>query len=139
MQDDWQGDERRAIPIHILNHIDSRLAEHVDTVNASLSAIQTSIDENGKASKVRHQVLVDQITVVAGKYDLMEQAFLKTEEGNPDFHGHHDYHYTRKDFARWVKAVKQNMLMKLFEYVGVGFFLWISYLAWEGFLRGPVK
>lgn len=137
MVEGWDGDERRAIPIHILNHIDQRLSEHAKTVDDRLEEIQSCLEASEQANSDRHTVLVDRITSVMGKYELMEAAFIKTEEGTPDFHGHWYDHISRKRFSDWLRDARNNAFSKVLEYVTIAILVWITLSAWETILKGP--
>jgi len=137
--EDWDGRERRSIPIHILNHIDERLAEQTRQGSASLAEIKETLKTNAESSKARHGTLVDQITNAIGHQKLLETAFPAMEDGRPDYHGHRHFHHTRKKFEDFKKQLGQNAMMKITEYLGLGLFIWLVYVAWEAILHGPVK
>ncbi len=137
--EEWDGSERRGIPIHVLNHIDDRLAAHSKQVSESLAEINETLKVNAENSQKRHGTLVDQITVVIGQQKLLETAFLELEDGRPDYQGHRHFHKAKKRFEDFKKQLGQNALMKITEYVSLGLFAWFVYVAWEALLRGPVK
>jgi hypothetical protein len=127
---DWEGDERRGIPIHILNHIDDRLSEHADRVELKLNEI-------ARISLERHDQLVALMGVQVQKQQRIEDAFLRNEHGEPDIAGHFYDHDHRRRFGEWWEKKKDGALTKVFDAGVLAFCLWLFYTIWEAFLRGP--
>ena len=146
--EDWQGDERRSIPIHILNYIDDRLDTRINEVKKLFvdhttdemeryAQIISSIDGSRKASEERHNELIHQLTIHIGHAKLVESAFLTDEKGNPDFSGHHYDHHKRKTFLDWWNGVKDKAVTRVIEYASVAVFAWLVFMIWKALLAGP--
>ena len=146
----WQGDERRGIPIHVLNYIDNRLdqritevkqlfVEHTTDEMERYAEILRKIEDSRKASEERHTELIHQITINIGHQKLIENAFIKDEKGDPDFHGHHNDHHQRKKFADWLAGLKDKAITRVVEYSSVALFVWLAYMIWAGILKGPTS
>jgi hypothetical protein len=140
MSDEWPTTpdgkpiERRAIPIHILNHIDERLENHSDKVDRQLAAIRSDLQHNAEQSEERHRHLVDSITAFMGRAELLFDAF---PEQDPNGH--------RRAHEEWVKeaAAKaefwQTMKKELAKYGLLGLAGWVAFQLWTAFLHGPQK
>lgn len=112
----WDGEERRSIPIHVIQYMDTQVAEvkriitgHTDEELQRYMDILKKIDDHAKASEARHNELVDRLTVIAGRQELMEQGFPKDDDGKPDFRGHAGAH------KNWMKRADDDA--KLMDYV----------------------
>jgi len=146
--DDWAGEERRSIPVHILNYMDTRLGEHTDRIEGLFrehitdemerySDIISRIDASSEASQERHNVLVDRLTVFTGQVELMEKAFPESKQGWPDYVKHHKYHYTKEEQRVWWSSVRDQAVKKLFEWSLILIVGWMGVLIWKGLLLGP--
>lgn len=136
---EWTGEERRAIPIHVLNYVDRKLEEHIKKVDERLYTISTSIEQSEKSAEERHNALINALTVSLGKIELIESAFLRNESGDPDFNGHHYEHDRRKRFSEWWEGVKDKTITKVVEWSALAFIAWALHALWEQFLKGPGK
>lgn len=112
----WDGEERRSIPIHVIHYMDAQVAEvksiitgHTDEELQRFMDILKKIDDHTKASEARHNELVERLTVIAGRQELMEQAFPRDDNGDPDFRGHSSAH------KNWMKRADDDA--KLMAYV----------------------
>lgn len=146
----WEGHERRGIPIHVLNYIDKRLDTRIEEVKQLFldhtreemdryTEILQKIEDSRTASEERHATLIQQLTVNIGHQKMIETAFLKTENGDPDFHGHHNDHHQRKKFADWINRLKDKAITRVVEYASVAAFVWFAYMVWAGILKGPTS
>ena len=145
---EWTGDERRSIPVHILNYMDTRLGEHTQRIEALFKDhitdemerygdIITRMDASAKASQDRHNVLVDQITVFTGRVELVEKAFPESKQGWPDYIKHHGYHSTVEDKRVWWSSVRDQALKKMFEWGLILLVGWFGIIVWRSLLLGP--
>jgi hypothetical protein len=150
MAEDWHGEERRGIPIHILNYVDERLSTHVEKVEALMAGhvgeemeryqeIITLIEEKDRKSEERHHSLVQSITAYMGHVEMVQGAFIEDEKGHPDFVGHRNDHDKRKRFGQWWGDVKERTITKVLEWGVLAFIGWVAYSLWESFLKGPHK
>lgn len=139
----WLGEERRklpsacAIPFEFISYVDQRVKRELQEVRAQYNDVIERIDANAKASEERHHALVQQLTIHMGRQELVEQAFLRTDEGHPDFHGHRNDHSSRMRAAEWWRGVRDKTTIKLIEWSAVAVVAWVVLLMWEGVLRGP--
>lgn len=151
---EWEGTERRSIPIHIINVMEERFENHAghmermftDHTTNEMERYKEILDEielTRRASADRHQMLVDSITSYMGKTELMiaefSSAFPKTKDGKPDFHGHANAHdswieesLARKEFFAHIKKVVAAAAILV---VGS----WVGVLVWQGILHGPAR
>jgi hypothetical protein len=145
---EWTGDERRSIPVHILNYMDTRLGEHTTRIEALFQDHVTDemerygdiinrIDASAKASQDRHTALVDQITVFTGRVELVEKAFPESKQGWPDYNKHHGYHSTVEDKRVWWSSVRDQALKKMFEWGLILLVGWFGIIVWRSLLLGP--
>ncbi len=144
----WNGPERRSAPLHIINYVDGRLREHAERIESVLTghikdeddkiqAIHDRLDANDKASEARHKLLSDQLTLHLTKQSQVEDAFLRTEQGHPDYHGHREHHSLSQRAAKWRSDLRNNTAAKLFEYTVIGFLIWAALHLWPVLLKGP--
>jgi len=148
MTEAWAGEERRGIPMHILNYMDERLAGHTRHIEEIFqhhtaeemdrySAIAESIEAQTKSSEARHGALIQSIQAYMSRQEEIESAFLKDGEGRRDFHGHWYDHNHRKNLAVWWQGVKDSVLMKVIEWGSVLLLGWLGLMIWHGILQGP--
>lgn len=151
---DWDGGERRSIPVHILNYMDERLAFHTQNVEELFNGhtkdemvrydlILKMIADNGEKSQARHNELVDALAEYTVNMDVkcrnVLSAFIKDESGAPDFDGHRQDHDKRKRFGDWWMRTKDSALSKFVEWGALAFLIWVIHSMWEAFLKGPNK
>jgi len=155
--DDWKGDERRSIPIHVLNYIKEIVTEETVELKTSFDEYKRNFaahdhDEmarydailqnqiaNAKESADRHYALVDSLTASMGRIQLAETAFIKNHNGDPDFHGHREAHevWIAESIAR--KEFWNKMKFELAKWGFIGFLGWGLVQLWLGVLHGPSK
>lgn len=147
---EWHGEERRGIPLHILNYMDDRLKTHTEHIEKVFNdytaeemerynAILNKIEDGQKSAVARHEAVMEVVGHFNGKCKDVHSAFLKTPEGEYDFEGHRNDHYTRKTVAEWWGRTKGSVAVKLIEYGVMGLVAWIGLLVWEAFVKGPAK
>lgn len=148
MTEAWAGEERRGIPMHILNYMDERLAGHTRHIEGIFqqhteeemdryASIVESIEAHTKASEARHGALIQSINAYMEHQDQIRGAFLKDESGRPDYHGHWYDHNHRKNLAIWWQGVKDGVLVKVIEWGTVLVLGWLGLMVWQGILQGP--
>ena len=146
----WHGEERRGVPIHILNYMDERLKTHTDHIEhvfhdhtademERYNAILNKIDDGQKAAVSRHESVMEVISHFNGKCKDVHSAFLKTPEGEYDFDGHRYDHDQRKKFGDWWTRVKDGMIVKILEWTSLAFIIWVIHSMWEALIKGPSK
>lgn len=146
----WTGEERRGIPIHILNYMDERLHEHTERIESVFSrhtaeemdrynAILDKIAAGQKAAAERHETVMEVISHFNGKCKDVHSAFLKTPDGAYDFDGHRYDHDRRKKFGDWWEKVKGGIIVKIAEWGSLAFVIWVLHSLWESFIKGPGK
>ena len=147
---DWQGEERRGIPVHVLSYIDQKLEAHAekvetlfrDHVGEEMSRYQEIIElieDKDRRSEERHLGLVQSIHAYMGNVELMQAAFIEDSKGNPDYRGHRNDHDKRKRFGEWWDTVKDKAITKVIEWGALAFVVWVVHSMWEAFLKGPSK
>lgn len=144
----WNGNERRAAPLHLIKYVDSRLMEHAHHVEKILrdhitdemmrfGAIQQSIDMLAKVSLERHDQIVAQWAEHIRRTEEIERAFLEDHQGRPDFNGHHTDHSVRAKAGAWWADVRNKTTTKLIEWSAVALTAWVMLQIWTAFLKGP--
>jgi hypothetical protein len=150
VEQEWHGEERRGIPIHILNYMDERLKAHVDHVEnifkfhteeemKRYGDILKMIGESRKAAEGRHAEIMELMSGFTYKCKSVTDAFLKAPDGTPDFDGHRYDHDKRKRFADWWESVKDKAITKVVEWGALAFVVWVVHTLWESLLKGPGK
>jgi hypothetical protein len=145
---EWNGEERRSIPIHVLNYMDHRLGEHTNRIEDLFKEhitdemerygdIVNKLESSAIASQKRHSILIDQLTIVTGNTELIKGAFPKSKEGLPDYNEHHDYHFTWKTRKEWWAGTSSQAVRKLFEWMLMAFVIWMGTVIWQAALQGP--
>ena len=147
---DWIGEERRSIPIHILNYMDERLKTHTDHIEMVFTnhtademerytAILDKITAGQKAAAERHEAITETLANFNSKCKNVFSAFLKTPDGDYDFDGHRYDHDKRKKFGEWWERVKGGIAVKVMEWGSLAFIIWVIHSIWESLLKGPNK
>lgn len=100
--DDWDGSERRSIPIHILNHIDGRISEvkediaHIrDSIKHLNDSINSWMDKEPGAILEQCEKIVDEAIPVS--------------KDNPDATPHEKRREHRRAHAKWIANVEGEM------------------------------
>lgn len=129
----WSGEERRSIPIHILNHMEEKLDEH-------MKSVKNLIEEHASEEIVRAaemQRSYDDIVAAIAKltnnqtamsaslgkfmektdelYENVKLAFPKDKNGRPDFGGHAADHEFRIENADQYKKIMTYIEAKMEE------------------------
>jgi hypothetical protein len=153
----WTGEDRRkvqasadtlGISLAIINYVDQRVAKEIGEVRELLrqhivqedkqyAQVLASLASTAKASEDRHHALVDQLTLHMGRQERVEAAFVKNDDGHPDFHGHRHDHTMRMKTAAWWASVKDKSITKLLEWSLVAVAAWGGVALWKSFLQGP--
>ena len=113
---DWPGDERRSIPIHILNFVDEKMESQTKQIKDIFEdheikemARYSSIEGDVKDLKNDFHILTSNITSFMDRttefHTDVKAAFPKNEDGNPDFGGHASDHKHRISTADQDKEV----------------------------------
>lgn len=149
MNSPWAGEERRSIPIHVLNHIDEKLAQHTERVEAAFAehtmdeqnryqAIQETIDQHRMDSERRHEELGRSINAfmerTADLHNDFVSAFPRDTLGKADFAGHRIDHEARireaaenadfrKDIRKMLMAIAGTVIGSA-AIGGFGIFIW---------------
>lgn len=151
----WGGEERRSIPIHVLDHVDRRLNAHTDRVvdlfkthtddeMERYQEILRTIAAHRDESDRRHFELAKAITAhmeqTALHIRMLTRAFPEGENGEPDLNGHAEDHKFRiqeaKDAAEFRRYVKKVVTGVAIAVLGPAS-LWLLKVIWVAFLAGP--
>ena len=113
MGEPWDGDERRGIPIHVLNYVGEQMESHTKEVKDAFASHE-------KEELIRYKVIQDDIgeirkslhTLMTNINAFMEQttefhghvksAFPKDDENRPDYTGHNKAHKS------WIATAEQD-------------------------------
>jgi hypothetical protein len=113
------------------------LTEHTEEEMARYNQMLKAVHDANEASEKRHSSLIQSIHAYMTKQNEIENAFLKNEQGAPDFHGHWYDHSHRKQAAIWWGNVKGGTIAKLVEWGAIAVIAWIGMNLWTAFLHGP--
>ncbi len=122
-----------------VNRVEERVNRHMEDEELELAEIRDNARKNREDAERRHSALIDSITAYMSKQELIEAAFLKTAEGYPDFHGHHEDHNLRKRFADWKHTVADDTIKGTVKTLTTAIVMWLLYVIWVAFLQGPQK
>jgi len=147
---DWDGEERRSIPVHILNYMDHRLGEHTDRIELLFkehttdemdryNAILKKLGEASDGSQSRHHALMTQLNIVTENIECIDNAFPRNKEGLPDYDEHHDYHFTWKTRKEWWAGTSNQAVRKLFEIMLIALVLWLGSAIFQATMQAAIK
>ena len=92
---EWEGEERRAIPIHILNHIDSKFGELDTKLNNLTLSINSWLEKEPGAILERCENMVDEC--------------IPTSPDNPDAEPREKRKEHRHAHAKWMQEIHDEM------------------------------
>ena len=144
---EWNGDERRGLPLHIISYIDTRLSEHTDTFNGRLDALQQEIyhltqsiesflDKQCKSCETQHARIIERCEM------LVDEA-IPTHPDNPDASPTEKRKEHRKAHASWIKRVDEEMdewrviRKRVKEWAILGALGIAALAVWQFLLAGP--
>ena len=140
MSEEWKGEERRGLPIHIINYIDERLRDHADIFNGKLDALQEEVYHLTQSINSWMEKTPEALTVRCEK--LIDEA-IPTHPDNPDASPIEKRKEHRKAHASWIKRVDEEMeewrrlRSKLKEWAKIGGVSIIALAVWQWLLNGP--
>jgi hypothetical protein len=155
----WQGDERRSIPIHILTYIKEVVKEETKEIKGAFAQYREDFamhdaDEmkrydqilenqrkNAESAEHRYSQLIQTVNSYAEKaekfHEDVRSAFVPNKHGKPDYAGHANAHeaWIRQadENRKFMADIKRAVVIALS--IGVGG--WLLSLAWAGVLVGP--
>jgi hypothetical protein len=153
----WAGEERRGIPIHLLNYMDARLTEQTSKVETFLKEyVANEIDQvvnkmnvNNLASERRHDEQSARFEALSASImNYLQKADAHLSHATPcpalkdaiplaDWKGHHDHHVDEMKWAEKLSELKWTLIKVIAGTGIVGLLGWIGVLMWAGFLQGP--
>lgn len=137
---DWQGDERRSIPIHILNHIDDRIEEQTDKLDGRISAVQMEVHHLSNSIQAWMAKEPDALLVKCEK--LIDEA-IPAHPDSPNSSPAEKRHEHRRAHAAWIQNVTEEVARwkrireKALEWAVVGGLGIILIAVWQYLLKGP--
>ena len=140
MSEEWKGEERRGLPVHIINYIDERLRDHADIFNGKLDALQEEVYHLTQSINSWMEKTPEALTVRCEK--LIDEA-IPTHPDNPDASPIEKRKEHRKAHASWIKRVDEEMeewrrlRSKLKEWAMIGGVSIIALAVWQWLLNGP--
>lgn len=164
----WTGDERRSLPIHVMNwmreevrgataSMEDLLQRHTEDEMDRYDQIIKQIKANDAKSEGRHdetQAIIHdnqrQIaslqqsisTFISGTtefHDAVKRAFPKDDEGRPDYDGHRGAHLSWIDESKESKELRGYIKKVVLGAAAVALTSWLTLLVWQGVLLGPAK
>ena len=146
-KENWEGQERRSLPIHLLNYVDERLRDHADTWNGKLDAMQEEIYHLSKSISAwmegndRHRAEC-KTKVIETCEKLIDEA-IPTSPDNPDATAQEKRKEHRKAHASWIDKVNKEMeewrtiRQRIKEWAIVGAAGVVVIAVWQYLLQGP--
>jgi hypothetical protein len=145
---EFTGEERRSIPVHVLNYMDHKLDEHTQRIENLFkehiadeaqkhSAVIYNLEVSAKASQSRHAALMTQFNMISENIEEINNAFPKSKEGLPGYEEHHNYHFTWRTRKEWWAGTSNQAFRKLFEWLLMAFVIWLGAVIWQSILTGP--
>ena len=144
---EWSGEERRGLPIHIINYIDARLHSVTDQFNGKIDALSqeiyhltqsiTSFIE--KQDESRHNC---RVAVIEQCEKIVDEA-IPTHPDNPDATPAEKRKEHRKAHASWIRKVDEEMeewralRKRVREWAAIGALGLILLALWQYLLNGP--
>jgi hypothetical protein len=143
----WEGEERRSIPIHIINHIDERLESHsmqvegkLDDVRKEIRVISQSISswmdkQPFSCDGFRKAIIVDCEKIV-------DEA-IPTSPDNPSATASEKRSEHRRAHAKWIEDINDEMRRwkrireKALEWAVIGSIGIVALAVWQFLLKGP--
>lgn len=144
---DWDGEERRSLPIHLLKFVEERIINHTTEMRKTLSdhtddemdrfdQIVNKINVNDAKSESRHDETQSRLNHLSQSIEnfLAEQelfhaaikrAFPKDEEGHPDYDGHRGAHLAWMSDAKESKEFKNYVKKVVMAAVGIATVSWL--------------
>lgn len=140
MTPDWQGDERRSIPVHILNHIDARQEELATRMEGRVSEVHGEVIEITKELRALRDSIVSYMekspTSIIDMCEIMVDEAIPTSVDNPDATPKEKRKEHRTAHTKWMKKVNdemarwQNIRNKVSDWAIIGVLTAIVYAAW---------
>lgn len=140
MTTDWEGGERRAIPIHILNHMDSRLGTHEKAVEDKLDKIDKRITE---LTTSINSWMEKEPGALLDKCERLIDELVPSHPENPDATPAEKRHAHRTAHARWIKKVDEEMRKwsrvreEVVKWAVIGTIGLVATALWHYLLAGP--
>jgi hypothetical protein len=146
-QDDWHGEERRSLPIHIINYIDERFRDHADQFNGKLDSVQQEVYHLSQSitswmDKQEKSCDLCRNTTVTTCEKLIDE-MVPTHPDNPDATPVEKRKEHRKAHASWIKKVEDEMdewkllRQRVREWALVGGLGVLALAVWQYLLNGP--
>lgn len=139
-QDEWDGTERRGLPLHIINYIDGRLRDHADQFNGKLDSLQQEIYH--LTMSINSWMEKSPGALIEHAEKLIDEA-IPTHPDNPDATPAEKRKEHRKAHASWIKKVDEEMdewrtlRKRVREWAVIGALGLIMLAVWQFLLQGP--
>lgn len=109
----WTGEERRSLPIHVLNYIDKRLSEHNDILTGKIDAVQQEVFHltqsiNSFMEKQDDERTRCKLRVVEQCEKMIDEA-IPHHPDNPQATPSEKRHEHRKAHAKWIDQVNAEI------------------------------
>lgn len=101
---------------------------------AFLSYIVNQLDALNAKMDAMHNDHVRQAAAISG----LESAIPKSPDGDPDYDGHHDYHYRLIESSKSWRDIMQDVKKKVFGGVTWAVIVFCAYAIWES-IKSEVK
>lgn len=136
----WTGEERRSIPIHVLNYVDTRLQEHADHMEGKIDALH---QEFFHMAQSLNSWMEKQPLYIMSECEKLIDESLPVSPDNPDAKPAEKRKEHRVAHARWIKKVMDEMekwervRQKLIEWAILGAAGFVAIAIWRMVLEGP--
>lgn len=147
-QDLASGGEPPSAPIHIIAYVDGRMREHTQHVEqilrdhvademcrfgeiqGGIRAASARAEELELRNAARHAEIMAMLTTQNKRIDEIEQAFLTTPKGEPDYHGHLGDHDTRSKAAQRWDDLKRSTTANVVTWASIAAIGWLVFAVW---------
>jgi len=149
---EWGGEDRRSIPIHILNYVKDTVtseteeikrifAQHSQYESDRYNEILESQRISSEKAQERYNHLIRSVEAYTNKTEALQEnmqaAFLTTRHGKPDYLGHANAHESWIESAADTKKLLKDIRLGLILAGATALGTWILPLIWNGVLVGP--
>ncbi len=144
------SNEQPAIPVHILEHCNTLIGGVVEKLEQKIDKHTTEEMQRYKdildAQKAMQQQIASLNAAVVSFMDKTDEfhsdirkAFVKNEDGLPDYEGHRLDHRGRMTEAQKKQERMEKVLTGVMVFVCAGVGAWVLNVLWPAVLMGPPK
>lgn len=140
MSEEWKGEERRGLPLHILKYIDERLEEQYNSFNSRIDTLDERITQLTRS--IDSWILKEPAALLEQCEKMVDEAIPHHPE-NPSATPAEKRHEHRSAHAKWIKRVDEEMQRwkrmreHLLQWAIMGGAGMVLIAVWQYVLKGP--